>query len=187
MRPKPANATEPTGPFFHLWIRGRDGVSHDEVHRFLRDGIAPAWTADANVKFMRLHLSEPFNADAWPTKGVTHDRTPEQMYDACVELAFDTPAEMRAFFASDAYRSTEAGLGRTLAAMHAFPVVATYSYLYDYRPTPVATRGWPVVSLIEALSATNQYEDRVTDLVAPPFQVTAAEQRSMAEQRLAAE
>ena len=160
---------ETTYPKFFAFMGKRSGQTAGDFHDALRSEVAPAWAKSDDLAKLRLNLLEDYDASAWTTPNVDHERAEDKRYNAVIEMAFDTPLAQAAFFASDAYRGTEDRQRALIATRHAFPERAQYAYLFEGEPTLVAKRGYPAAALIEEFGAANQLPDEVTALVTPPF------------------
>ena len=116
------------------------------------DITAPLAAAEDVVK-VRYHLFEGYDASGWDTPNVDNDRTQDQAFDAWVEIAFTGRAAAQR--ALDDIGATLASPD-LIAAIHAYPVRAAYTLVYDGRPTLAGLRGASVAETITAIGAENQ-------------------------------
>lgn len=150
--PTPQGA--PTRPHAGLYLRQRG--TDDATFRREVWAVAEAWSALPGVLRVRLNLFDrpDMAADAkagYPVK--THPV--ELQYQALVEVVLES-ADVAAALPAD-------GRGERLAAvvaeLHAYPVSAVYSFVWDGVPTIAGLRGYPALQAIEALGADHATDD----------------------------
>ena len=142
---------EPQGarrqPTFSLFLRRR---GDEGAFRALLRRVAEKWAGDPAVVRLRLSLFEAPNMEAERASGYpikTHP--PERQYQAWLDLTVTNEATLARLVG-------EAGLGRGVAALHAYPVHAIYTSNRDGRPTFVGLRGYPAYAALTALGGYNQ-------------------------------
>lgn len=115
--------------------------------------ITTPLVATADVVKVRYHLFEGYDASGWDTPNVDNDRTQDQAFDAWVEIAFSDRAA-----AQKALEDIGTALASPdlIAAIHAYPIRAAYTLVYDGRPTLAGLRGASVAETITAIGAENQ-------------------------------
>ena len=129
-------------------------ASENQVFRDLVTAqITTPLAVSADVVKVRYHLFEGYDASGWDTPNVDNDRTQDQAFDAWVEIAFTDRAA-----AQMALEDIGAALASPdlIAAIHAYPVRAAYTLVYDGRPTLAGLRGASVAETITAIGAENQ-------------------------------
>ncbi|MCZ2496950.1 hypothetical protein GN316_09285 [Xylophilus sp. Kf1] len=144
------------------------GAAHGDVQAFARyiETFSAAIAADPAVIKLRTHLPEPYdNADpAPPAPDVGHTVSKERSLLAIVELAFRSPLERRAFYASPAFRQAIAAQSQQVAFASAFAVSGVYVYVRDKQLTTAGLRGSRAAQLISTLGALNQVDPAVEHL-----------------------
>ena len=115
--------------------------------------ITPALAVSDDVVKVRYHLFEGYDASGWDTPNVDNDRTQEQAFDAWVEIAYPDRAATEAALAGIADALANPKL---ITAIHAYPVQAAYTLVYDGRPTLAGLRGASIAENITQVGAANQ-------------------------------
>ncbi|MBX9649911.1 MAG: EthD domain-containing protein [Xanthobacteraceae bacterium] len=134
-------------------IKGSDTTS---VRGYIADRLGPALAADPQTLKLRLHLLQPYDAAAWTTPGVHHDLAPDERYGAILEIAFADRATRKRVLGSAAVQTVMADAPRVIGALHTYPEVATYTMVYEGRPTLVGLKGLDAAKTILAIGARNQ-------------------------------
>ncbi len=145
------------------------GAAHQDAEAFgaCISRLARALATEDAVLKVRMHLPQPYdNAQpAPPAPNVDHAVPDERRLVAILELAFASPLERRAFYATDRFaRATEA-LAAHVAHARAFAVSGVYTYVRDKQLTLAGLRGSRPAQLIERLGAVNQISEKVRDLL----------------------
>lgn len=136
-----------------LLIAGNETGDTQAFRDLVTAEITTPLVVSADVVKVRYHLFEGYDASGWDTPNVDNDRTQDQAFDAWVEIAFtDRAAAQRAL---DDIGATLANPD-LIAAIHAYPVRAAYTLVYDGRPTLAGLRGVSVAETITAVGADNQ-------------------------------
>jgi len=147
----------PTGPVAHptygLFFRARGG---QEPFRAELRALAERWSAHPGVLRLRLNLFDTPDMEAerragYPVK--THP--PEQQYQAWIELVLAD--------ADVAPELTADGLSEQVAALHAYPVPAIYTFVHDGAPTLIGLRGYAAHEAIEGLGADHARDPRLLE------------------------
>ncbi len=117
------------------------------------DGIAARWAEASGVTRLRVNQFETPDMEAerkagYPIK--THP--PEQQYQAWIDLTLRDDAVARSLLTD----AEGVDYGACIAAVHAYPVAAAYTFVYGGRPTLAGLRGFAAWEAINALDATNQ-------------------------------
>jgi len=155
-------------PTYIVLVQRADGASQDALASYLRDRLGPALAGSPDLMKVRLHLLQPFDPKAWDTPGVAHDLPPRAQYQAILEVAFRDATAERQFLGSPAFRQAASELPHVIRALHTYPVTATYTAVYDGRPTLVGLKGMSVAETILATGARNQVSADVLRLLNGP-------------------
>ncbi|WP_010187820.1 hypothetical protein [Sphingomonas sp. PAMC 26605] len=146
----------PTGDYQVLvFLRRAESAPATEFRAFVRDTLMTTISEGTNVLKARLHLLEAYDAAAWPTPNVDHQRTISQQYDAYIELAFDSAANARRFTGSVRMAQTIFEAARLIAAATTYPD-EIYTMVFGGRPTQAGLRG---LSAFRTLRAINEPEN----------------------------
>jgi hypothetical protein len=145
------------------------GAAHDDVEAFgaCIERLARALASEDAVLKVRLHLPQAYdNADpAPPAPNVDHAVADERRILAILELAFASPLERRAFYASERFARAVDGMAAQVAHASAFAVSGVYTYVRDKQLTLAGLRGSRAAQLIERIGAVNQVGDDVRGLL----------------------
>lgn len=157
----PAPQGPATAPKYIVLVKRAPAASPDRFRSIVSDRLAPLLARADGVTKVRYHLLQPFDPKAWDTPGVLHAMPPQDQYAAILELGFRDEAARRRVLASPALRSLGAEMARSVAALHTYPEVATYTMVYDGRPTLVGLKGLSVAETIVEAGAANQLQSPV--------------------------
>ena len=129
--------------------------------------LAKAFAGEQAVLKVRVHLPEAYDnaKPAPPAPNVGHDVAEARRRIAIVELAFASPMERRAFYASARFAAATKGMAAHVAHATAFAVSGVYTYVRDKTLTLAGLRGSRPAQLIEQLGALNQAGDDVRHLL----------------------
>ncbi len=105
---------------------GDDGAFRDLVTAQITTPLA----VSADVVKVRYHLFEGYDASGWDTPNVDNERTQDEAFEAWVEIAFADRAAAQAALAKIANGLANPEL---IAAIHAYPVRAAYTLVYEGR------------------------------------------------------
>ena len=145
------------------------GATGNDVEGFRAaiTGLATAFAGEQAVLKMRLHLPETYDnaKPAPPAPNVGHDVAEARRRIAILELAFASPMERRAFYASAGFAAATRGMATHVAHASAFAVSGVYTYVRDKTLTLAGLRGSRPAQLIEQLGALNQAGDDVRHLL----------------------
>lgn len=155
-------------PTYIVLLHRAEGAPQDALASYLRDRFGPALAASPELMKVRLHLLQPYDAAAWNTPNVRHDLPPRGQYQAILEIAFRDASAERRFLASPTMKQAAGELPRVVGAMHTYPVTATYTQVYDGRPTLVGLKGLSIAQTILAAGARNQTSPEVLHLLNGP-------------------
>jgi len=138
-----APAGPAASPTFGVFFRKRHGL--EEFRTAMRD-LAENWAATSGVRRVRLSLFEIPDMEAERRAGYPVKTHPaEQQYQAWIDLVLED--------ASVARDLVTAAHADEIAAIHAYPVPAVYTFNYRGRPTLAGLRGYAAVTAIESLGA----------------------------------
>lgn len=153
----------PQGPAapgsFAVFFRQRSDEA--SLHRCV-EALAKRWAVLPAVLRLRAHLFEAPDMEAekrggYPIK--THPK--EQQYQAWFDLVLSDPA---------AGRSLSLGVedARSIAEIHAYPVVSLYTFVYNGRPTLVGLRGYSAYEAIQKFGAANHRQPSLLEWMYGP-------------------
>lgn len=141
----PVRQGDPPIPHFGLFFRRRGASEHD--FRLALREVARAWAAEDGVRRLRLNLFEAPDMEADSKAGYPVKTHPvAQQYQAWIDLVVD--GDVPALLAPALVERTPA-----IGTVHAYPVAAVYTLVWDGAPTLVGLRGYPAYRAIEALGA----------------------------------
>jgi hypothetical protein len=137
-------------PTFQVFFRQRG--PEDAFRETLRE-LARDWAARDSVLRVRLSLFEAPNMEAeraagYPVK--THP--PEMQYQAWIDLVLQSEEAARALLSA----AQTIALPAHVAAIHAYPAPAIYTFNYRGRPTLSGLRGYAAHAAIKSLGAEHQ-------------------------------
>jgi hypothetical protein len=136
----------PAAPSFAVFLRQQG--DEPAFHAGLRQ-MAARWAKTAGVIRLRLSLFEAPDMEAERKAGYPIKTHPvEQQYQAWIDLTVADEKVARGLLTP-----ADAAFIREL---HAYPIVAYHTFVYDGRPTLAGLRGYPAVQAIEALRGFNQ-------------------------------
>jgi hypothetical protein len=152
---------DPT-PRYGVYFRSR--TSEPEFRDCLRM-LAERWSERPGVLRVRLNLFDVPDMEAerkagYPVK--THP--PELQYQAWIDLVLADDAAASALLTDFA----ELGLAGCVGTVHAYPVPAMYTFVYDGAPTLAGLRGVAAHQVAEAFDATNQRDPRLLEWMYGP-------------------
>ena len=137
----------PSAPWFCLFFRKRG--SEVPFRAQLKD-MAQRWASRPGVKRLRLSLFDAPDMEAERKAGYPVKTHPEALqYQAWIDLVLDN-----ASFAADLPMGE--GAAAEIKTIHAYPVTAVYTSVYQGAPTLVGLRGYGAHHAIEALQADHQ-------------------------------
>lgn len=143
-------------PLPHHGLFLRQSGSDDEIFRAGVRALAEAWSVLPGVLRVRLNLFERPDMEADRSAGYPVKTHPvEQQYQALIEIV-TADAGAAAALTADGRGEALAGLA---TEVHAYPVSAVYSFVWDGRPTVAGLRGYPALQAIEALGADHAVDE----------------------------
>lgn len=158
--------TAPAGPTrwptFGVFFRQRGGEAE---FRTAVTALSQRWAGIHGVRRVRLSLFEvpdmvAEKASGYPVK--TH--APHQQYQAWVDLTIEDMT-----LGMDLFAGREAAvLQHQVAAAHAYPVPAVYTFNYAGHPTIAGLRGYPAHAAIASLGAQHQTDSRLLEWMYGP-------------------
>ncbi len=136
----------PASPTYGVFFRARGPLA--AFQQTMRD-LARAWATAPGLRRLRLSLFETPDMEAERRAGYPVKTHPvHQQYQAWIDLMLDDASSARGLLASS--------LAANIAAVHAYPAPAIYTFNKAGRPTLAGLRGYPAVRAIAALGADNQ-------------------------------
>jgi hypothetical protein len=137
----------PTAPTFALFFRQRASEAA------FRDGLRAMvnrWSHDPNILRLRLSLFDVPDMEAERKAGYPVKTHPVvQQYQAMIEIVLKSEAAAK-------HLVMPADLGAVVSCIHAYPVIAIYTSVYNGRATLVGLRGFAAHEAINALNGMNQ-------------------------------
>jgi hypothetical protein len=144
----PAPAGDAAHPTYEVFFRqrGEEATFRDAIR-----AVAKRWAATPGVIRVRLNLFEVPDMEAERKAGYPVKTHPlEMQYQAWIDLVTEDEAALHGTLAA------EAGLGEHVAAAHAYPAPAVYTFNWNGRATLAGLRGYAAVSAIRSLDAKHQ-------------------------------
>lgn len=137
-------------PVPHYGVYLRQGPGSDDEFRAAVRAAALAWGALPGVLRVRFNLFERPDMEADKRAGYPVKTHPVKLqYQAMIEIVLADRWVASGLFATAA----GAALAEVTNEVHAYPVSAVYSFVWNGAPTVVGLRGYPAVIAIEALGA----------------------------------
>jgi len=136
-------------PMFEVFLRSR---GEEKNFRTTVREVAQRWSRTAGVLRLRMSLFERPDMEAERAAGYpikTHP--PEMQYQAWIDLVIEHESVADALITAD-----DSGLAGEIAAIHAYPAPAVYTFNYGGHPTIAGLRGYAAHVAIESLNATHQ-------------------------------
>lgn len=152
---------------FMVYMQKRERVRAEDFRSAMHGRFAALVANSPHVLKLRLRLPEPYDNDAVVNlaPNVSNFKAPEKQYQACAEVAFASPIELRRFEASEPWKEAGTILAENLRAAHAFRALRTFTVYNHGRITTAGLRTPQVAEQIRCLGAVNQLEDEVLGLV----------------------
>lgn len=125
----------PTGFRAQVLLRRRDGVSKSAVSDLIHEGIGATLATLPGITEVRSQVFAPFRKWLWDTPGVAHDYGPAESFHASIVIGALDESALRAALDSVQIGAFADRLRSVFAAIHAYPVIATYVYRRGARPT----------------------------------------------------
>ena len=116
-------------------LRRRTGLSAKAFAAYVTHQLGPALADDPAVHELRTQVFMPWKQSLWDTPGVAHDNPPETQFHASIVIGFADTDAMARYFGSPEVAAMSAVIAEHCAAVHAYPVEATYAYVVDGRVT----------------------------------------------------
>jgi len=149
-------------PRFGVFFRQR---TREEEFRIVLRGLAQRWGEASGVLRLRMNLFERPDMEADRAAGYPVKTHPvEQQYQAWMDLVLDDESVAKSLM-SDGDR---ADCSAEITAIHAYPVPAIYTFVYEGVPTMVALRGYPAYDAVQALRAENAQDIRLLEWMYGP-------------------
>lgn len=143
----------PQGPSRHAAFslffrqRGDEAAFRDCLRR-----VVAVWVEHPTVLRARLNLFDVPDMEAERAAGYPIKTHPvEQQYQAWMDLVLTDAAAAPALLEAVA----ALGLAEHVSQLHAYPVSATYTFVFDEAPTLVGLRGYAAYDAIQGLDASN--------------------------------
>lgn len=158
----PAPQGTPAHPRFGIYVRSR---SEQSSFRECMRGLSERWTQRPDVLRLRLNLFDVPDMEAERKAGYPVKTHPlELQYQAWIDLVIADEASARTLLTDAA----DLELDRHLAAVHAYPVPAYYTFVYDGAPTIAGLRGVAAHEAIAAFGARHQTDGRLLEWMYGP-------------------
>jgi hypothetical protein len=147
----------PAHPRYGVYFRAR---SAEPAFRDCLRSLARRWSETPGVLRVRLNLFDVPDMEAERAAGYPVKTHPlELQYQAWIDLVIDDDA-----IAGPLLRDVaDLELATHLAAVHAYPVPAYYTFVWDGAPTIPGLRGYPAYQVLEAFGAENQRDPRMLE------------------------
>ena len=115
-------------------FRRRPGVDASALEGLLNDDLGPELARLAGVTEVRTQPFAAFKAWMWNTPGVAHDYPDEDQFHGCLIIGAGDQETLEQILDGAELARHAATVARVCAAVHAYPVTATYTYTRDGRP-----------------------------------------------------
>ncbi|MBC7004547.1 hypothetical protein BIZ37_18455 [Photobacterium sp. BZF1] len=146
-------------PRYAIAFKKQEGASVDEFRKYLTEFFAEKWSKLGDVQRLRLHLLESYEESPSTFASVSHTWDKSKQYQAWIEVELS-----KDFLISSLFQQS-VDLKKYISAIHAYPVEAVYTFVYDGKPTLVGLRGYHAAEAIQAAGAENQKsEDLLEEL-----------------------
>lgn len=126
-----AGPGEKAGSRSLIYLRKRQGVKTGAFRRFLTDELVPALVKTRALRELRTQVFMPWIEKLWDTPNVAHDNPTDQRFHASLVLGFTDANALRTFFASGEVATLSAKLPEFVAAVHAYQIAETLTYVED--------------------------------------------------------
>jgi hypothetical protein len=151
-----------TYPRYGLFFRA--GGEQDPFRAAVSE-LSARWSGLDGVGRLRTCLFDPPDMEAERRAGYPVKTHPvDQQYQAWIDLALGGPGDAAALVAS----ATDVDLS-AVAAVHAYPVPAVYTFVYDGQPTLAGLRGFAAVEAIDGLGADHARDPRLLEWMYGPI------------------
>ena len=138
----------PASPTYGVFFRARGDLA--AFQHTMRD-LAQSWSTTPGLRRLRLSLFEIPDMEAERRAGYPVKTHPvDQQYQAWIDLMLDD--------ASSAHGLLDPAFAPDIAAVHAYPAPAIYTFNKAGRPTLAGLRGFAAVRAIQSLGAENQLD-----------------------------
>lgn len=114
-----------------VYLRRREGVKTGAFRRFLRDELVPSLVKTGALRELRTQVFMPWIEKLWNTPNVAHDNPADQRFHASLVLGFTDTNALRTFFGSGEIRTLSGKLPEFVAAVHAYEIAETLTYVED--------------------------------------------------------
>src|SRR5713101_8657920 len=149
-------------PRFGVFFRQRSG--EQEFRSVLRE-LAERWSGTSGVLRVRMNLFERPDMEAERAAGYPVKTHPvEQQYQAWIDLVLEHDGVARSLLSSGDGVDYQA----SISTIHAYPVPAIYTFVYEGLPTLVALRGYAAYEAINALNAEQAMDPRLLEWMYGP-------------------
>ena len=126
------NATRaPVGARAVIYLRRRPGVSGSKFRTFVTGPLVSALNASNGLRELRTQTFLPWTQRLWNTPNVAHDNPRDQRFQASVIIGFADDSARDEFYAGATARNLAQQLTPVAAAVHAYDVSATLTFVRD--------------------------------------------------------
>lgn len=151
-------------PRYGVFFRQRNGVGEEDFRVALRH-MAQQWSEHPGVLRIRMNLFEVPDMEAERKAGYPVKTHPvELQYQAWIDLVLDDPG-----VGASLLQLGGVALADLVSTVHAYPVPAIYTFVFDGRPTIAGLRGFPAHDAIRRLQAENQTDPRILEWMYGPI------------------
>ncbi|WP_080734042.1 SMP-30/gluconolactonase/LRE family protein [Rhodococcoides fascians] len=116
-------------------LRRRPGARKTDLATLVHNELGPVLAASAGITELRTLVFAPYQRWVWNTPDVAHDYPVDQRFHAAVIIGARDEANLDAVLRSAPITFLGNRIRSTVEAIHAYPVVETYVYRRDGRPT----------------------------------------------------
>jgi hypothetical protein len=124
-----------------IGFRKREGVSDEDFRSKIFEGVAAGLAAEELVLKVRAFALADYLPEHWESPNVDHDVPITEQYQAVIELAVKHRLDLKRLYRSDGFAAAVDKLDSVVRHINAFPVKATYCYVFRGERTLVGHLG----------------------------------------------
>lgn len=143
----------------------RKGNDTEVFRQFVQEEIVEIIRSYSGIKELHSYVFNPYNANSWPSTGVSHEHPADRQYHGSLVIAADTIEIIEAMLVSPkmvCFINTHKNI---ITTVNAYKVWNTYVMRYNNEPTLAALRGSYVCDILDEIGATNQISDSMIHLL----------------------
>jgi len=126
-----AEPGEKAGARALIYLRRKAGVGAGDFRKLINKELVPALAGTGVLRELRTQTFLPWNERLWDTPNVAHDNPADQRFHASLILGFTDAQERAGFLRGREIESLSDTLAPLTAAIHAYDVSTTLTYVKD--------------------------------------------------------